>query len=386
MKLITYATHDSGYFRALELSSQKNGFQLIVLGFNKKWEGFTQKIIDIIEYLKEFENKDEIICFVDGFDCIVLGTADEMLIKYKNTNSDKILFAADTDSPFTYLIFGKVNDRDAGTTYNRLNSGCYIGKVKEILNLLTNLCNLFECKVESNDQTLITLYYDKCVDCLNIDFNRNLFYNLQNLDTLNWQYLTITNTYNSVKAPLSNKYYKLENDRIILDNGNKPIILHGNGNTNMDLIVEKLGYPIGKKDNKNYHDYSVKSIINIVKTVNPFITDLLYYIVAIFHICFILYTSLFVFFTNDVFLLSILILVIYIMTLQWFINGKCILTDIENILSNSQNLNSDGKSSILFNNIGQYLSDDLIYYATIFGPLTVFIIALTKINNAVYYS
>ena len=109
-------------------------------------------------------------------------------------NTNKVLFVADTYSFISNEIFGEINKRDV--EHNRLNSGCYIGKVEDILNLLVNLCDLFECKMDSNDQNLLTLYYNKCVDCLNIDLN-----------TFYWQYLIATNSYNTIKAPLENKYY-----------------------------------------------------------------------------------------------------------------------------------------------------------------------------------
>jgi hypothetical protein len=100
MKLITYATHKSGYYEALQISALKNGFDLITLGFNEKWKGLNQKFVEIKNYLGNYSDKDEIICFVDGFDCIVLGTSHEMLEKYKKIDSNKVLFAADI-TPFS---------------------------------------------------------------------------------------------------------------------------------------------------------------------------------------------------------------------------------------------------------------------------------------------
>jgi hypothetical protein len=285
MKLITYATHNSGYYKALEVSSIKNGFTLITLGFNKKWQGLNQKFIEIINYLKSYNNKEEIICFVDGFDCVVLGTSQEMLIKYKNMNSNKILFAADIDSCLATMIFGEINKKDVSHKYNRLNTGCYIGKVQNILDLLTNLCNFVECKAESNDQNLLTLYYNKCIDCLNIDFDRKIFYNLQlDINNFYWQYLILTNSYNTLKAPLESNDYKFKNNRIRLNNGNLPIIMHGNGDTNMDLIVEKLGYPIALKETKNYYTYSTKPFIKLIKEKYPFILIFIYYLISLFYI------------------------------------------------------------------------------------------------------
>jgi hypothetical protein len=46
----------------------------------------------------------------------------------------------------------------------------------------------------------------------------------------------------------------------------------------MDIIVEKLGYPVSIKDNKNYHDYSIKPYIDVLRNKYPFIFNFSYYI------------------------------------------------------------------------------------------------------------
>ena len=384
MKLITYATHDSGYFRALGMSSKNNGFELIVLGYNKKWEGFNQKFIEITDHLKTYENKDEIICFVDGFDCIVLGTSDEMLNKYKNTNSDKVLFAADVDSFLSTEIFDETNKKDSEHEYNHLNTGCYIGKTQNILDLLSNLCNFVECKNDASDQNLLTSYYNKCVDCLNIDFDRNIFYNLRlDLNSSYSHFLRVMNIYNTIKAPLQSKYYKFENNRIILDNGNLPIILHGNNDINMDLIVEKIGYPVSIKNNKNYYDYSIKPYIDILRNKYSFIFNFLYYSIASIHVMLYIGICVLVFLTNDVFLLSILVLTIYLITLQWFLVGNCIVSNIENLLKDSKKLDNGKEYSFLLEPFMYLFGENFSYYFTTLFPAVLVIIALIKINHSV---
>jgi hypothetical protein len=50
--------------------------------------------------------------------------------------SNKVLFAADINSYISTQLFGEINKKDAKYKYNRINAGCYIGKVKDILNVL----------------------------------------------------------------------------------------------------------------------------------------------------------------------------------------------------------------------------------------------------------
>jgi len=388
MKLITYATHNSGYFEALQNSSSKNGFELITLGYNTEWKGLNQKFIDIKKYLKNYSNQNEIVCFVDGFDCIVLGSSNEMLEKYKSRNTEKVLFAADKDSYISTQMYGPVNKINNEKTYNRINTGCYIGKVKSILELLTNLCDYMECKNDSNDQTLMTLFYNKCRDCLDIDYDRNIFYNLElDIHTLYWQFLLATNSYSSHKAPLENKYYKLINKRVLLENGNYPIILHGNGDTNMDLIVEQLGYPISIKHNKKYYDYTIKPYFYKIIQQNPIISYILYYFIAIFHIIIMLFIYVYVYFTNNLLHLSIIIFLWVIIIIQWFLIGNCFCSNIENLLSNNNKKLENGKEpSFLLTPLNYLLGETIAYYITTLYPIVVIFVALYKINKVKCYN
>ena len=59
----------------------------------------------------------------------------------------------------------------------------------------------------------------------------------------------------------------------------------------MDLIVEKLGYPITKKRYKDYYNYSIKPLTDMVKNKYSFLSDSLYYFVVILHILIIIYAG-----------------------------------------------------------------------------------------------
>lgn len=71
MKLVTVATHSERYFPYLELSAKRNGHDLVVLGWGEKWQGFAWKFMLMLEYLKTLK-PDEIVCFVDAYDVVIL--------------------------------------------------------------------------------------------------------------------------------------------------------------------------------------------------------------------------------------------------------------------------------------------------------------------------
>jgi hypothetical protein len=149
----------------------------------------------------------------------------------------------------------------------------------------------------------------------------------------------------------------------------------------MDLIVQKLGYPISIKENKNYYTYSIKPYINIIKTKYPLVTNLLYYLITFIHLIIILYLNTYVFFTNNVFNLSILILVIYLITLQWYIIGNCCLSNIENVLKDPKTVGQNREYSFSLNYLIYLFGEDFAYNFTTFYPTLILCIALYKINN-----
>jgi hypothetical protein len=218
---------------------------------------------------------------------------------------------------------------------------------------------------------------------LDIDVNRNIFYNLElDINTLYWQYLIVTNKYKNMKAPLTNKYYKFIKNRIVLDNGNLPIILHGNGDTNMDKIVQYLGYPISIKDNKDYFTYSIKPYIKLIKNKHPIFTNSIHYSIKLIHIIIALYVYLFVFYTNNKLQLSILILFIYMVTLQWYLIGNCFLSNIENLFSdNNIKLKNNKEYSFFLKPLINLFGENCAHYSTTCAPLIILLIALYKINK-----
>jgi hypothetical protein len=246
------------------------------------------------------------------------------------------------------------------------------------------MCELEQCKKESNDQILLTKYYNKCIDCVNLDHERQIFFNVKlEVNLLYWQFSILTQNSSQLNAPLQNKYYSLQNGRIVTDNGQMPVILHGNGNTNMDKIAEKLQLPASIKTDKNYYEYSVKPLVKTLKSKHPILTKTLYYFVATFHLLIAIFVNIAVFLTDSVFYLSLLILWFFGVIMSWFLVGNCCFSNIENLLNDKEvSTLKNGKeySFILFPFIYLF-GENFAYYFTTFTPLVMVLIALYKINT-----
>ena len=128
MHIITYATHEERYLPLL-----KQSCDLVVLGMGKPWNGFQDKVWATVEYCKQHPH--EIICFVDGFDSIVL-QPNEILSRYESFDSPLVMSHAGLTQtvPSKYIqdkLFGKCKEE-------RLNSGMFIGTAESIVSFWEN--------------------------------------------------------------------------------------------------------------------------------------------------------------------------------------------------------------------------------------------------------
>jgi hypothetical protein len=355
MKLITYATSKAGYLEALEKSATRNGFDIIILGQGKKWIGWTQKFMDIGEYLDSLPDKEEIVCFVDGYDCVVLGTSEEMMRDYKKKKTDKVILSTD--------IF------DDNLLFNRLNSGCYLGKIAKIQELLKNVC--MNGKQESKD-------------LLELDSDHDFFYNLPlDVHILYWKYLILTNQIQDYEAPLENRYYRMEDQKrlLISSNQKRPIILRRNGNLNMNKIVQYLDLPIAI-ENKSYYNHYLQN----VKKKHRVLFKVLYVIFQIIHILVGAFIYFFIFFTQSPFWISFFIVLWFCIIIQWYIYKNCVLSYVENFLDEKERekQENDAEYSFLQDLFIRVFGEKFSFYlTTAIIPLSLMVFAVYKLNRVV---
>ncbi|SOV22670.1 procollagen lysine 5-dioxygenase, putative [Plasmodium sp. DRC-Itaito] len=231
LHVLTFATHEQGYFKTLKESCKILNIDLKVLGMGIKWKGFIEKLIKVKEYLKLCNDKD-IILFVDGFDTFFVQPANVIIERYlmnydnffvctsEGAYSSNILFLRIIEK--MHLVFHnsifKYNDhmewdslhikekyKDFNFFHNNLNllnSGGWISNVflaKKVLQYIPSFID--------NDQVFLTNLY---LDC-------NYLLKLQEKQSLNDTHSKSDLNFN---AQNNLKYY----NKIIIDNHN--IIFH----------------------------------------------------------------------------------------------------------------------------------------------------------------
>jgi hypothetical protein len=234
MKLITVVTHSDFYFPILKESCSKNNLDLIVLGFGKKWEGFTWRFGLLKEYLLSLD-PSEIVLVTDGFDVIVLNTND-IMEKFRSYKTD-ILFSAEYVKSYFYNWINQTIYPECHG--GNLSVGAYMGKVSALLKFYDQFCKLNDCsQFNLEDQRAVSKW---CPNTIKLDTKGLIFYNHN-----------LTTSYNTK----GNK---------ILTPDTEPCIVHGAGNANLHPIAELYGYDISNIRQLSMVEAYLKRIPNYIK-------------------------------------------------------------------------------------------------------------------------
>ncbi len=235
LHIVTVATHELYYYPYLIQSCKRNGNEIVTLGFGEQWHGFAWKFNLMIEYLKTIPLTDY-VCFVDGYDVVCCRNLDNLLkdfLRIKNQRNCKIvvghdkIFKEGEDLRLHMLSHVYVNSRCKNQS---LNSGTYIGSVKDVLEILEKTYNL-DPRDNVDDQILLTQICNKTND-IHIDVDNELF-------------LTMIKTHEEIDD------YLYISKKGIEYNNNKPYFIHGAGDTFLDNVIRNLGYKLNNDNIKN---------------------------------------------------------------------------------------------------------------------------------------
>lgn len=262
LHIVTVATDSKYYFPHLVESCKRNGKELKVLGFGEKWRGFNWKFKLMLEYIKNLP-KDDIVCFVDGYDVLCVRQLNELtneFLRLKEKHDCKIIVAQDKWSLDIYicivsLIFGQCKGLS-------LNSGTYIGYVKDLLPLLEEI---YENNPDdtNDDQILLTKYCKKYEEIFHIDTDNEIFFTKVKL------------------LGEINDDIVIENNKIIVDK-NHPFFVHTPCGF-LDELIINLGYDYD-------HNNKIKDVLYIELFTHKIVNSLFGKIVFFCLLCiFILY-------------------------------------------------------------------------------------------------
>lgn len=318
MRVITVATVKKGYFHALEKSCNDLGYTLTVLGLDQPWTGLTMKFRLVKDHIKDLP-PDEIIIFVDAFDVIFLKHSSELKKKLQDIPHDKILFGKDNYYLALSMIYGSPTFSDPVKGY--INSGVYIGRSRQIYALLEKICIETKCHKNLEDQYLLNNYQKHHRDdSIMIDFDSSIIYNFAPRQSLS----IIERFLHNKRDKITEQDFTINDNEITFENNISPVIIHGNGNTDMDILCEILKLPL--ETQRNFHNYNGwRTIRHIMLRKVLFIFHILF---AIFYIGFPTFIWICRIHIKPLFLMMYIILC-HIIVLQWYLIGNCICHDME---------------------------------------------------------
>jgi hypothetical protein len=241
---ITIATHNEGYYNALKKSAIKNGYNLITLGWGKKWEGFIMKYKLLMDNLNNF-NDNDIIVLTDAYDVIVTDKKEVVIKKFKKFNKPILL---SKDGYTGNSIFNYVHDKifDEYNNYH-ICAGLMMGYVWALRKLIFLMCGekLEKCKQLNLDDQILLI--DTCKknnlikDFVAIDKYSEIFYNTYgNVNKLEFNF-KITDIFDIKNNKLYLKYTNIS-----------PCFIHGPGNTNLNELCLFYNLPIRKKTSRDF--------------------------------------------------------------------------------------------------------------------------------------
>ena len=246
MKLVTIATHSDGYFPYLKKSCERFGADLIVLGWGEKWTGYSFKSMLLQNFLKELPD-DEIVCCIDSFDVILLRSLEDLEKSFRDFSEmtgARVVVGYDRAENSIVKVLAEFQ---FGTCHGYpINAGTYMGYRKELSQMIDKIYS----DPKLDDQKLLTDY------CRT---NPNDIY----VDSASIFFLTINN-------PLGKNFYdsklmSIDKDNRLYYRGVRPFFAHGNGNTNMNELIQLLGYSISIIEKQQLSTFNKKSKIKKVR-------------------------------------------------------------------------------------------------------------------------
>ena len=117
-EIVTYANKSEGMFE--KLLNNEFGVSIKVLGWNKKWEGYTDKVVGLLEFI-ETKNDEDIIVFLDGFDTKINKNPENLISMFKKYDT-KVLLSKEPNPMGKYIaktVFGDCKGN------NIANAGLY---------------------------------------------------------------------------------------------------------------------------------------------------------------------------------------------------------------------------------------------------------------------
>ena len=260
---VTYASHggrDDRFCRAVE-SSIRNDIDIVILGWDIKWTGLSQKLQAAHSYVKSLPPSD-IILFTDAYDVLFtdkITNIHEKFLSLSNRTNSKIIFSAECGC-WPHVMEDKniclFKYPMSPTPYRYLNSGTWIGYAKDSVIMLQEIIkeagNDF---LNANDQKLVADMYINNRNGIKLDFFNEIFQSMHmTLDPP----LPYCNPIQDIILTSNKTYYNKRTNTI-------PSVIHfnGGGKTHHLEMESKIWYQDASYNTKERREKLASYLLNV---------------------------------------------------------------------------------------------------------------------------
>ena len=228
--LVTFSTHSERYYDLL----QKRG-PVTNIGWGKPWLGWYDRVQHMIRFCEKIEkqNKNALICFIDGFDTVILSDDPykEIPEKFEKHFYDHYDLVFASEMPHGMLSAYVRNKLFEKCDASFLNAGCYIGYPWAIKRFWANI------QPGDDDQQYASSQCRKHIENIKEQENKRT---KKHSDKpirfgLDKECVLFLNYFKGIP-------YTIEGNRLVLFAEHKPAILSGPAFQNLNPLLKKLGY------------------------------------------------------------------------------------------------------------------------------------------------
>lgn len=263
--LIIYATHSEGNFDILIQKASELGYDISIVGWGNKWEGFYKRTLDLYEFFKTRPSNEIIMC-IDGFDSMILENTQTTLATFASFESPIVWGIEESNSLLRRYLFR--------SKYNyTLNGGSFIGVNKYLQLIFNEIVHKYGINnYKQDDQRIVNQMNNKSPlfqSLVQPDLESKIFANLI--------YNNFVNTILRNNNALTHNYN--ENGIYHKKTGTYPCVISGPGNVKLDEILKTMGYN-QVQTRPNYYKFFIDNFIMDLTCV--FVILFLFCIVTVF--------------------------------------------------------------------------------------------------------
>ena len=232
MRIITVATHRDGYLPWLQAACHRYGVHLQILGWGLAWQGFQWRVTLLREAMARLQ-PGEFVCVVDVYDVLLLRDPVPDLEATFEATGARVVVACEHPNNWVHRAW---TTGAWGRCRNRfLNAGMVAGRAADLADFYARWFAQRPDPAADDQRELVRLCRREPPDRLHIDCDGVFCVHAHAVGPI---------------APGEGLTLRGHGDAVTAwhPNGQRPFFIHAYGASDMDDLIQALGYPVAPAD------------------------------------------------------------------------------------------------------------------------------------------